>query len=724
MTYNEHTNRLFDSFAADEPAAITDAQWMIFRNDTGAFEIRLPAQPQEIKREINIPDLPNMEPYQIYLYMAADKERMVNYIVRYNDFPTGTYLHDKAFILSSIWQNFEQQGNMVGEPRAVFKDGLAGTAANFIAQGMLMEVQVYLRGNRTYLLMRQNMKGTEPIREDAFFDSFHLLEHKPYQPVRLSLGGMEVMMPEQPILIRADESDNESFLKDDKTYAARDKNSGALYSIEYAQISKYFRLDDTDSLFHSLCDALKSGTDSLYNVNRTLASTEFLLVDSVSGIGKRIRMWIVNNHFYMLSAIMEHEKITGAQAQSFFEPAKCPDQTMGFDLKASKAALILEDLRSQDILVFQDARHALAHYTFEKDELPLIHEALKHPYGDDMASSGTKTLLIKKLGQLHDENTVSFMKKAYKQANGTDEVQAAILSEITKIDRGTYDWYLQSLSEQAPLKTDNYYGLFRPLSDSLDYAAGHIDKIFALLHFKEYRTSVLGILFSMLVQEDKPEYLGIVQTGNKDIGAHAMDDLEEYIEALQHGENKGYFTVYQYLQLLPKLALPKLTDEFTDKVLKTDSISYLRTDALAARILAHLPIDEEILKALLVSLDSRYLLMEAFYEVGEMERVPAQYRKQDEFAKLLLYDFLYDDYGIPNAILLLGSIIEEEGRYYAFEFSCMEDGTEVWYMGLCGPFDDQSEKLDFETYRCYTEYEKKENEWEAQARLLISRSAS
>src|SRR5690606_39492689 len=75
-----------------------------------------------------------------------------------------------------------------------------------------------------------------------------------------------------------------------------------------------------------------------------------------------------------------------------------------FDLKSSKASIIMEDLKSEDSVVYKSALGALGYYRFDKDELPLIYAALDRKYQDDTLEAGARTLLDRKSTRLNSSH--------------------------------------------------------------------------------------------------------------------------------------------------------------------------------------------------------------------------------------------------------------------------------------------------------------------------------
>ncbi|WP_288883843.1 hypothetical protein [Pedobacter panaciterrae] len=699
--------------------------WIDFKHTDGAFTVKMPLPPQEVKKELANSTHPGYPPYLINLYVAVDSVNLVSYLVRYNDYPAGLYLADKSLAFNSVIKELESKGKIIKAPIVVFKDGYEGRKVDLSIAETYMQIQVYARGNRIYLLMKQNVNSAQAAVEDQFFDSFHFEKYAPNKGVAFSVGNIDLIMPEKPFKSIDVKDEDSSFLKEDNIYYATNKNSGGVYAIEAGELSKYARIKELDSIYTKVVASVKSTGDSVYKITDfqigNIKGKEYYSVNNIAGTEKRNRIWINNNQFYFQTANAVNEEISSSDVNDFFNSVKIKPGGKLFDLQASKAALIIGDLKSKDTLVSNAAYNALTTYGFEKSELPLIYSALKNKYTNDTVRNGTRALLIESLISTNDEHTVANLKGVFDDKSNADLVRASVLSYITDIDKNSYDWYFNSLFTNKPLQLENYWPVFSPLRDSLSYSAEHIDELVGLLDVNVYRDDVLSVLSNMIDTEDKTRYTTLIQGHKQPISAKALDDLDLFLKEYgTDNQKEAALKLYSYLNILPTLDLPRLTDEFTNKLLAVDSISYVHRLCMIARIKTGLVLDKEKLNSQLDSLYSRYDLMKAFNEVGNLKAVPLKYRKHEEFAKLLLYNYVAEDYDYPESIQLIGTAKETSGTYYVLGFSYTEEGVKKEYVGVVGPFDNQADELKFESYDSFTNYEPKKEDWQSQSKELIA----
>ncbi len=202
--------------------------------------------------------------------------------------------------------------------------------------------------------------------------------------------------------------------------------------------------------------------------------------------------------------------------------------------------------------------------------------------------------------------------------------------------------------------------------------------------------------------------------------AFAKSDIGNYLALNDSLRSTSDIPIYQYMQLMTKTKNHELNDQLTKTYLEKDPSGVYASEALVARINNGLSNNPVLVNKLLDSLNTRYDVMEAFSKQNQLSKVPIKYRQQTEFAKLCLYQSVsQDDYGAPEKIALLGSIIKGGAVYYAFKFSLPEYDEKNQLIGLTGPYKAGSAKLNFEHYFAYTGYDVLKTNWRAQATKMI-----
>ncbi|WP_330862464.1 TraB/GumN family protein [Mucilaginibacter sp.] len=729
--FTPYANRFFDSFKTFKISPKANPTWITFKNDTGAFTVHLPVEPKLIVKNAANPIQPGGEPFHIKLYMATDSVNLENYLVRYNDYPKGAYLADKNKLFESIGNEFKNKGKIIGKVRKITVDGYEGREVDLILlDKYYCRMQLFVRGNRTYLLMRQSLQEGQPIQgSDDFFESFKLTPYnKPvFTTYNVEGGNFISMVFEKQNFIRDTVESDRSFLKNSLTVYSTNMASGGVYGIEHTNLSKYYRIKHIDSIYISIIPKFVKYTDSLIKVDTIVVNgiqgREFISQKKLSGEKKRNRIFINNGDFFYLTAYLANEELYSETSNAFFNSLKKISDTKAIDLSSSKAALIAEDLASADSTTYKSARGALSYYKFEKEELPYIYKALQKGYPDDSTYHGAGHLLLNTLGKVHDDKTIDVLAELYKRPDINDDLKTKILKTIPGIDKEKgYDVYLNLLTGSPALKAQYNYDTFEPLEDSLDYVVANYKRIIPLINNDRYRKSLLPV-FQRMAEEKHARYIDFVTKNFAGITTHAHSDVDRYLKPNDSTSTEMYMSVYYYLSLMQTIKGQPVTAAFTNKLIRKEDMSMLLPTAAITRIANHLPIDQRVINRLLDSIANRYNIMEALSKEKQLERVPLKYKTQAAFAKLCLYQSVStsdDDDMLPEQLTLLGTVTDKGKLFYVFKYKLnYGDEESTYYRGICGPFITGSAKLDFTSYRAFYEEVKAGLTWQQQAKEMI-----
>ncbi|WP_316844955.1 TraB/GumN family protein [Pedobacter psychrodurus] len=711
--------RFISSFKIGDAISTKSSNWLDYKHALGGFSLRTPLQPEEMIKEVANPSFA-ASPYVMNIYTMLDKVNNVSYLFKYNDFPEGMYVADKETVFSGTVKQLGKNGKIIEGPKTIYKEGLEGREIELLLQGTYMKVQVFLRGNRTYLLMMQNGINADKLKDNDFFSSFKLEKYQdgsinPYQ-----VEDLQVFTPGKPVeASAAAEKDHTSILSDIKTYYSLNRNSGGLYSFETGNLTKYAKILNVDSFYLQIMNGIKKESDTIRKTEDIMVGKSkakiFTYTDSAAGLERKVKIWIHENRFYYMGVMCTKEELDSKLAHAFFNQSALIGNQKPFDVKASKAKMLFDNLKSKDSLVFNPAFGALSYYEFDKTEIPLISAALRIKYPDDTTANGVRIKLIRSLSVLQKQKSIPLLKELFADLKNSDILRAKALVEVVKLDSTQYGWYLKNLSDTKTLDLQNYWTVFKPLNDSLAFVSKNFDQVLALKNKIRYRTNVLDIVSDLLNEKNRSKYLAQVKSSRDKITATSLADLNTF---LKDSENGDASSIYTYLNILPALDLPNLTDMFTKKII-ADSIPYMLTQALCARIKANLPLDQKLLDAQLDSLSTRYDILLAFNAKQKLDQVPLKYRKHEELAKVMLYNYLGDEQDYPETITLLDKIDENGKKYYAFEYTFTVEEEKKTYIAVCGAFDDKTDKINFDEYSCYSDFELKSDDWLTQAKALV-----
>lgn len=729
-------SRFFNSVAISRIAEKAAAPWTVYTDKQGAFTASFPFPPdiKQVKEPAQSGD--DSVNYILNNYTSDDTLNSRSYLLQYYDYPAGTYLADKKAMMDAYISQFTEKGTLIGKTEDITNNGVPGRAAAFVTNGgFSLNLRVFARGNRVYLLMKEitqsGLKDNRPA--DPFFDTFRLL---PYQEAGVYTwqppnANFKVQMPAEPVVKPQKNDQYNTYITETLRGFSNNPNSGALYFMDCLKISPYYRAANIDTIFKDKIAAYTGGRDSLLKLDTIkvngIAGRELLIMDTASKEKRRIRMFIDGENYFYLSVRTGQTELYNKTTEAFFNSLTLTAPSAPVDLPSSKAQKIADDLRSADTLVVKKALGALSFYDFKPAEIHYLYEVVKHDMPDDTSIAGVRISVIRKLRAIGNDTTQDFLAGLYPQIKGRDDVKASMLNAIALLDskRG-YDIYLNYLKNDPPLKPSIPYQVFSPLIDSTEYAAKHFAELLPFLKNELYRGRVLNIAANIV--EDKKLANNTAVAGNYGLlMAKAGADLNGYLKEADSADNEYRFNIYEYLRLMKHLKHPEFTAKFTSKYLKGDPTGNYVDDAVIARIYNGLPNKPAIVKLLLDSASVRYEMMKAYYAQKQAAMVPARYRKPSEFAKLCLYDYISEngdgDEDQPavalSDITLLGTVSEAGKLYYTFSFKYGSDDQSTNCIGIAGPYQPGSTKLNFDGYHAYTGFDKLEAGWRTQAQKLI-----
>ncbi|MEO6630928.1 MAG: TraB/GumN family protein, partial [Mucilaginibacter sp.] len=726
-----YVNRYLNSFVSLPVVQKAPPSWITYTNTAGAFTVKMPGEPKNVSKQIPAVISGKNVTYSLNMYVSTDSVNSASYLVRYNDYPPGTYLSDKEKLFSTMLTEFKDKGKIIAGPVKITTDGLEGEEIAIVLNGGYnAKIRTYVKGNRVYLLLSEILQpDLKADGNSVFFDSLHFTPctEPTYYTFHPDSSNYTVKMVAKPFELPDSTKTLQytNFVKNITTWYSTNPNSGGLFGFEHSTISPYYRAKNIDSLYSALLVKVSDSQD-------TVLKTDTILLDGIKGrellvqktgtdAKRRIRVVVKDNDIFWFIGRMDNSELFDKSANTFYSSlTTTPSNTAPVDLAASKAGKIFKDLQSNDTTVYKNALGALSYYDFTADELPAVYAALQKNYPDDTLQNGARRKLIKGLQTLNNDSTISVLVKLYPTLKQKDDLKAAILDAIPRIDQKTgYDTYLNLLTSDPPLKPRNTNEVFNALSDSIEFAAAHFTQVLPLISNPAYRNNLLRIARFIAVKKNSV-YDKMLKDNYAAIMANAAADIDNYLKLRDSTDNEWSGSVYNYMQLIGKIKNGDLNDKLTKRYIETDPKGLYAPDAITARVYNNLSNNQLLVNKYLDSIGTRYDLMEAFNSQKQLDRVPLKYRTQAAYAKLCLYQSVSaDDYGSPKKITLLGSIIKNGSVYYAFKFSLPDRDEKEELIALTGPYKPGATKLNFERYYAYTDYEVVKTNWRLQAGKMI-----
>lgn len=724
------TAHFFESVAIAAPKPKKETPWIDYKNTEGAFSLKLPGEPIDLSKAHPNPIDEDGEPYYLYMYNVQDLKKGDNYLFRYNDQPMGYYMEDPIGAFESIKDNFAGKASLIGEGKTIYLDGYEGREYELLIQDQYHSVcRIYIRGNRTYLLLQQKLNPTEKASTDnQFFSSFKFEapNEEDLETLSPKNTNFEIQFPEDNILTIDSLGYESVYLRNSHDYFALNKLSGDVYQFGYSDLRDYFKIKSRKEFFETNVNSLLSWNDSILSqkditINNKEA-LEFYIQNKHTKVTTRHQIWLENKRLFLLTGYLSKEAMNSELTNTIFSSYKEMSKEPEFDLFSSKTDLLLKDLKATDSITFQKAIGAFDYYIFEAEDLPKLYNAIEDTYASAENKQKVSHEILDELSITNDSTTLAFLKTLYLKPNTNDTIKAHILSTLVELPNSDkFKVFNNLLATAPPSNPENYsYGVTSPYRDSLSFAIENYKLLLSLNHNKSYRDDILEI-FNSIVQ-NHPEHKSLVSENLDTLLEHTNSDLETYFE-MKESDDYNYKTtslMYSYLSLFNTIPhKTPSTDAFTKALINVEDNDWLSLRALTARIHCGFKVDSDDTEQKLDSLFSRYEMMEVYHKTNQFEKVPKKYTKPEAFAQLVLYNYLGEEETYPDNLDVLGKISKDDEVFYAIAYSYEDEEDDNEYIGLVGPVTPISKDKPFKKYKSYTGYETLEKDWKSQALNLI-----
>ena len=123
---NSYSSRFFDSFSYFPAKQKPAAPWVDYTNTIGAFTVKFPSQPKAITKEVPSKIQDEQVTFIMNMYLSTDTITGTSYLVRYNDYPPGTFLSSKDILFSSLINEFKGKGKILTDPIKIWMGDYEG----------------------------------------------------------------------------------------------------------------------------------------------------------------------------------------------------------------------------------------------------------------------------------------------------------------------------------------------------------------------------------------------------------------------------------------------------------------------------------------------------------------------------------------------------------------------------------------------------------------------
>jgi len=722
-----YADRFFDSFKSFEPenyeapkppAAFDSSNWVDYKNEQAAFSLKLPnLKLEEQKREIDVEGF--TEKYIIDLFLVSDSINQSNYIIRYNDFPLGMYAKSNA--LDETLEQILIQADEKIDIDTIWHNGVEGRHFKTILKGFAMEGQVFLRGNRIYVLLQQNLfSKDENASSQYFFDSFKMEPYlkDTFQTIQSDTFFFKIDFPSIHKTTTTDAlfEDNGIYGFDsDYTLYGKDPYTGGLYVVGVTKYNDFYRLTDVDSFCDELAENSIEYNDTIIQKlkieKNNIKGTEYHITPKSKKMYRKLQLFLDNQYIYQIERYDSEEELLADNTLHFFESFEIKEKPT-YDIFASKTDAVLKGLHSTDEDVYKKSVSAVNnYYRFVEEDINPLFTAIKQSYKVDTNYYEIAASLFDNLEPFLTETHTPQLTDLYRLYKDSTYLSSDILYSIYEVDSlNGYETYFNLLVNETPKKS-SYYA-YAPLNDSLPYVAENFEQLLPLLKKNNHRSQIVDIT-NTLYQHKNEQYKNSIEKHIPVILEYAMQDVERY-----RNQPKKYnsWDVMDYLPLIKASKNKKLGKKFTKSMLQETTPLWVKADIVRYALKNNFKVKSSIIDTLLTNKETKIQTIKTLYNAGKTKQIAKEDLIPDNFAALAFNTYLYnyDDY-FAETTTLTGKLDKQEGTYYVYKFGYNEEGPK--YIGIVGPFDGQS--INFE-YKSKTKWNEIEADWQTQAEALLT----
>lgn len=713
-------NRFFNQFQIIQLADNEPTKESVY--DVAAFAIKTPSAPRYLyqKTEETIAD--KKVQYSMHNYFSMDRSRNINYMIQYYDYPIGYTVTNRALLLQGMAKRIAQNPALnLTNTKVLEKEDMGGISLTANLEKSNLFVETWVRGNRIYQIMQENLDKDNQVRDEAFFHSFRTIPFKKMIGKTYTLNTLEIELPVSALqsltLSDSTEQDNNETI----TYAAIDSNSSTTFLLEETKLSKYFRLVKSDTLYNELYKTLKSSSSQLIQydslkINNTINAIYTYRDTSTANYIKKIA-WTQGGTLYALNAIGAKDAVEDIDLHRILKSIRYTVKPQEFDIYGSKAALLFEDLNSPDTLIAKEAKNTIStHYKFTKDELPLVYKKLLKRHADDNMDDGIRVTLINSLEDNHDKQSVTFLKNMLLESSLTDQIKTAILSTVWEIDSTQIDWYLKELNKHKPEASNKVWLLLRPLRSSKKFALDNLDKVMPLLAVDSYRSSLLNLCLTIAQDSTLPVAKKSVLSSLPIINRYMENDLENLTGDGLQAEFIDEYSMADYVELLTFYLQKNQLQKLANKLLAHQEMNYLRATTAASFLVLDLPFDQSLMDSIYKNISQRSVVMSYLKKEKRENLVPEIFKTQAEIGKIVINEYLEADWDSPYQIEYLDKLVENDQLYYIYSYK-NEDEKES-YLAVYIPDPDHDE-WSYNYENCYSDFEPSTTNWKDHALKII-----
>ncbi len=582
--------------------------------------------------------------------------------------------------------------------------------------GRFLQMKVVINGPFYYMLMTVSK---EKLKSNMFFSSFKLnnftylfdFEDKIDSTLNFEVNSNYLSpTPFQQMVDKAYERRRNKNDKEDKAYL-RKRKSETYYSenfesvdVEYVKFHRYRQYDNIDSLWNREVRYFSKENNLDVASKETSKKNGLDILDvvytdtgSVRSIYKR---YILNKG--VMYALTSNLSLTGEKSKfitNFYETFTPKNEDNNISVLDDKPNMFFQAINGTDSLEKERALKSVEDYVvFDDENAPQMIETIKkYPFG--ARHIGAKAQLIKDLGKLDNDETISFLTQLYDQMEDTAMFQLAILKALaSKKDKEAAKNFLKLLEKDIPLSGSKWGGanIFNAYYDSLTLTNVLYPKLLDYTFVSDYKGDIYDLLGTAVdsnavkKKRYKKRYKQILREAK--IALKSQISYEQTQQA-KEGEASYYYTSYKnsgnkrlvkFATMLISFYKKKDVQVFFSKMDRVQDYQ-VKTDIACIKTLNKIAVSKSEWDVLAEDVINNSYLYDKLDKIKRLDLFPTKHKDQELMAKSLLYG---NNFNFKKDSLLfiekqLVKAQHEEGYVYFFKSKGEKDDKwKIDYVGL------------------------------------------
>lgn len=734
---NKSVERFFESIKfieKEKDTTIVHKPWIVDTDSVGAFRISTPVEVKVMDRIVPNPYDENGESVTVKMKMATDLSSKAVYIYAYNDLYMGYVLSNGKDKFDAMISELKLKGEIVSSIDTVWKNGVEGRAFDInLSDTYFCKVQLYIRGNRVYKILKQNITpNSVEMETDSYFDSIEFL---PFQTPELknmffkdSTFSLSLYSESKRDTVSV--LDLSSHFSEMQICAAKDPTSGGVIIFEYFPWKKYYSIQKIDSIYDDYGKRLEDYKDTIIEQSHYLINNEsakrYVIQDKTTEATKEYLVLINNYGLFQWDLSFDDQELK-KHFYSTVLPSIQYHKESGFNVFESKNLSVFADLQSTDSTIVNEALEALVYCDFYQKDIPLFFQALIKNFNKDATEEKVKSQLIRNLHQIQDSASVDLLYDIY-TSHTTDAMKKNILYAFQQMElEYAHQKYFDAFLNNPPSDHLLDYKVNAMLSDSLAFIAAHYPYFLSLIAKPNYRKEILKWSNRILQGEAEGVDSNIVRSHFDELTKYVQMDIDTFIQQTNLPDNPYYYQskIYSYLLLMELFSTDKsklLADYLSQKIIKSNGEDFLKADALNTRIRLNLDVDKKQIKFYLENIYHRFSLLETCFTTEHTGLLPKKYRVESELAKAKLFEYLLEE-DEPSSLELLDTIQDNSEIIYVFKINYEyldDDGKTIKssYIGLSGGYR-QTQKINVDNLKAHSSWIDYNPDWKSNIKNSI-----